>query len=181
VASLPAPAPEALALFERAMRALQIHRYEEAAGHFRGVLTAFAADRGLCDRSQVYLGLCERELRRRPQAPTTVEERLTAATAALNNDDDAEAERLAGSVLAETPQHDLALYLSAAVAARRGDVAAALDRLAEAVAANPEIRAQARHDADFESLHDADVFRRLVDVSPGAPTFRGVRRGRVER
>ena len=36
----------------------------------------------------VYLALCERELARRPVEPRTTEERLTAATAALNNGDD---------------------------------------------------------------------------------------------
>ena len=102
------------------MASLQRHAYSEAAESFRRIAGAFPDERALLDRVRVYLDLCERELRRQPPAPKTVEERLTAATAALNDGDEDRADALARSVVREDAEQDLAYYLLAAVAARRG-------------------------------------------------------------
>ena len=156
------PDPTAVALFERAMGAVQQHHYQPAATLFRELLTSFPSERMLLERARVYLELCERELRRR-QPPLTAQERLTAATAALNNERDDEAERLAHSVLDELPDHDLALYLLAAVHARRGEAETALEWLTRAMDVSPDVRAQARHDTDFQSLRELDAFQQLLD------------------
>jgi TolA-binding protein len=176
----PRPAIEAVAIFEQAMQALQQHDYTAAAEVFRGLMSDYPREGALCERSLVYLALCERELARRPPEPRTVEERLTAATAALNNGDDTRAELLARAVLSDVPQHDLALYLLAAVEARRGAVEEALHFLGRAMAANPEIRAQARHDEDFEDLRDMEAFRDLIEapIPPASDGPRRARRGR---
>lgn len=176
-----APPREAVQHFELAMQALQRHRYDEAAEGFRVVIRQFPAERGLRDCSQVYLDLCERELARKPVTPTTVEECLTAATAALNNDDDKVAEVLARGVLDTVADHELAMYLLAAVAARRGLQDEALTWLSRAVAVSPEIRAQARHDADFLDLRELDAFRQLLDGAHEPAPSRPIRRGRAER
>ena len=97
-ASPPGPAAEAVAHFQRAMEAMQRHAYADAVRAFQAVLMGFPGERALAERARVYLALCERELNRKPAAPKTIEERLTAATAALNNGDDALAEELARSV-----------------------------------------------------------------------------------
>jgi tetratricopeptide (TPR) repeat protein len=174
----PAPSPptEALALFQRGMEALQRHAYAEAATAFDAVILGFSQERGLLDRAKVYLGLCARESARRPPAPKTIEERLTAATAALNNDNDSAAEELARSVLGDDPKHDLALYLLAAVFARRGSTADALDFLGRAIALSPEASTQARTNDDFTSLHDEDAFWTLTEP-PIVPA--GTRRRRA--
>jgi tetratricopeptide (TPR) repeat protein len=182
-----APPAEAVALFERGMAALQSHDYRSAAGHFQAVVGHFPAERALVERSRVYLALCQREIERRPAAPRTVEERLTAATAALNNGEDANAETLVRRVLDDSPQHELALYLLAAIEARRGARESALTLLTRAFDVSPEIRAQARHDLDFETLRDLEAFRQLLE----APVVREsqvlsnhqrrVRRARAER
>ncbi len=90
------------------------------------------------------------------------------------------AESLAQAVLSDSPQHDLALYLLAAVEARRGATDEALHFLSRALAVNPEIRAQARHDADFEDLRDMEAFRDLIDtpVHPASDVPRRSRRNR---
>lgn len=165
------------------MQALQTHAYRDAANVFRTLLDRYPGERALLDRARVYLELCERELRRQPAAPHTIEERLTAATAALNNGDEAEAERLARVVLAEDPLHDLALYLLAVIEARRGSTKAALSYLEKAVQISPEAGAQARFDGDFESIRDTDTFRRLTEPqNTTAPNqYRRARRGRSER
>lgn len=173
----PGPAAEAVARFDEAMRALQQHSYAEAARRFQEVLDEFPGERGLRDRSQVYLDLCERELHRRPAALTSIEERLTAATAALNDDDDERAEELAKGVLAEQPRQDLALYIIAAVAARRGNRDAAIEWLSRAIAVSPELSAQVRHDADFAELRKMDAFHRVLEMPH--PPGREARRARV--
>ncbi len=176
----PVPAPEAIALFQRGMEALQRHAYADASAAFNAVVMGFAGERALLDRAKVYLELCARELNRKPPAPRTIEERLTAATAALNNGDDPGAEDLVRSVLGDDPRHDLALYLLAAVHSRRGAIAEALDFLAKAIALSPEASAQARSDDDFLALHDEDAFWKLTEppiVSAGPRR----RRARGER
>lgn len=177
------PAAGAISVFELGIVALQRHDFTEAAPYFQQVLDRFPSEGGLCDRSQVYLDLCRRESTRRPAAPRTIEERLTAATAALNDEHDDEAEGLARSVLSESPRHELALYLLAAVEARRGSMTSALQLLMQAADISPEIRAQARHDADFEELHDLEAFRHLIETplpTPAAHSAPRSRRGRVE-
>src|SRR5262249_20095996 len=117
----PTPPPaDAVRLFQSGMEALQRHQYAAASDCFAELTSAFPAERPLLDRARVYLELCQREMRRRPAELGSPEERVTAATAALNNDDEVRAAALVDSVLAEDGEHDLALYLSAAIHARRG-------------------------------------------------------------
>jgi tetratricopeptide (TPR) repeat protein len=168
------PDPQAVASFQKAMEALQLKQYRAAADYFRALLGRFPTERALLDRSRSYLEFAERELNRNGARPRTIEERITAATAALNTDQDDEAERLVRSVLNDDPQHDLALYLMAAVEARRGDQDAALTFLTRAIGISPEIRAQARYDSDFESLRRAERFQQLIDP----PNHGGSRRPR---
>lgn len=176
------PAPEAVSVFEKGMAALQRHAYAEAAETFRRITSAFPSERALLERVRVYLDLCERELRRKPAAPKTVEERLTAATAALNDGDVGRAAELARSVVSEDARQDLAHYLLAAAAARRGAAEEALTHLARSVALSPEAGAQARFDADFESLRARDDFRRLTEPShAGSSAGSRRRRSRAER
>ena len=178
----PGPAPEAVSLFEKGLKDLERHAYNDAAQTFRAILGGYPAERALLDRVRVYLELSERELRRKPQPPKTIEERLTAATAALNDGNEAGAEALARSVLKDDPDHDLAFYLLAAVAARRGASEEALGHLARSIALSPEAGAQARFDADFESLRDTDEFRRLTEppaTNSASGPIRRPRRGRA--
>lgn len=173
------PPAEALALFQRGMEAVQRHAYSDAIAAFQAVIMGFAGERAMVERARVYLALAEREANRRPAAPRTTEERLTAATAALNNNDDAGAEELARSVLGDDPRHDLALYLLAAIHARRNDIGEALSLLAKVLALTPEASAQARADDDFDNLRDSEEFWRMTEPPAAAPA--GLRRPRKSR
>jgi len=183
---MPRPPVDAVVTFEKAMEALQLHRYADAATTFRVLLDRFPAERTLLDRARVYLDLCDRELRRQPTTPRTLEERLIEATAALNNGDDDRAETLARTVVADSPDQDLALYLLAAVQARRREHHAAIELLTRAIRVRPEIRAQARHDADFEPLRALEAFKQLLelpltDAPSVADAARRTRRARTAR
>jgi tetratricopeptide (TPR) repeat protein len=175
----PGPAPEAVALYETGIAAFQKQDYNQATETFQRLLTAFPREGSVADRARVYLGLCERALAARPAGPQTAEERLTAATAALNDGDLDRAGQLAQAVLDADPHQDLALYLLAAVASRQGRPDEALDRLGKAIALSPEASAQARHDDDFEPLHDLEEFWKLTETPPAeARGGRRPRRGR---
>lgn len=161
------PRPDALSAFEAAVTALQRHDYRKALVQFERVISEFPGERALLDRARVYATLCGRELHRAGLPPPgTLEERLTAATAALNNDEDSRAEQLLELVLAEAPNHELGYYLLAVVHARRGATGAAIDALGRAIAISPDVRAQARHDVDFEFLRGTDGFERLMGGDP---------------
>ena len=161
-----APSPEAVALFQQGMEALQQHQYGPASEAFTRLLERHPLERALLDRARVYLDLCARELSRRPAEPRTIEERLTAATAALNNGAHDRAESLARGVLAEDPHQDLALYLLAVIEVRRESYEKALSYLGQAIALSPEARAQARHEPDFEPLFDLPAFQELTELPP---------------
>lgn len=158
---------EAVQAFEQASRSLQRHDYETAQAQFGELIRRFPDEHALVERSRVFAALCERAQRRpSPRIPETTEERLTAATAALNNGDDELAERLVTLALAQQPNHELGYYLLAMVHARRGVTADALDALDRAMAINPDVRAQALHDADFAALRDSAAFKQLLARPP---------------
>jgi tetratricopeptide (TPR) repeat protein len=173
-----APPPEAFEAYERAIRAMQRHEYADGAAEFQTLIERFPGERALLDRARVHIELCQRELQN--QTPKSLEERMTAATAALNDDDEKRAEALAKGVLAEDGDHDMALYLLAVVEMRRRSPDGALAYLRRAVEISPEAAAQARLDADFEAMRDLDAFKVLTDThSPAAPReARRARRGR---
>ncbi|TAK16510.1 MAG: tetratricopeptide repeat protein [Acidobacteria bacterium] len=164
------------------MAELQRHNYAAARTTFLSILDRFPTEGFLADRARVYLQLADRELQKRPATGGTVEERLTAATAALNNNDEAEAARLAESAFRDDPSQDLAAYLLAIVAARQGRTDEALAHIKTAIRINPESRLQARQDEEFDVLLDLDEFHTLTEAPPApaasAPLKKPLKRGR---
>lgn len=165
---LPLPPKNALALYQRGMTALQQHKYGKASEAFTSLLERFPDELALLDRARLYLELCRRSLETSAPGPQTAEEKLTAATAALNEGDNTRAESLSKSVLADAPESDMALYLLATVEMRREKTDTALAYLADAVAISAEAGAQALHDTDFAPLRDNEAFRKLT--RPPAPS-----------
>jgi tetratricopeptide (TPR) repeat protein len=175
------PSPEAIATFERATRALQQHDYRTALAQLGDLIERFPAEQALLDRARVYAALCERALRKpAPTVPETIEERLTAATAAVNNGNEDLAERLVALILDQEPDHELAYYLLAVIHARRGVAVSAIEALDRAMAISPDIRAQALYDPDFEALHDSEAFQQLLARPPAHSGTRRSSRPRSE-
>lgn len=166
----PSPAPrkpayyEAIALYESGVRGLQRHDYEAAAAAFRSVLERYPEERELHERARLYLRVCERETARRPAGPQTPQERVYAATVALNAGDHAGALDHLRRALEESPENDHAHYMMAVALSSRGQVEDALEHLRQAIGLNPENRALARQDPDLESLRDQDSFREVLDT-----------------
>lgn len=160
--------PEAVARYEHGMRALQEHRFREAADAFRAVLSQYPEEKELNERVRLYLALCERHLREAPE-PTTLEERLYAATLALNAGDGETAMRHLDDIVAQDPNHDGALYMLAVAHAIRDDSASALSYLQRAIEKNPENRALALQDADLERLMQDESIRAALEANVGRP------------
>ncbi len=157
---------EAIALYEGGVRALQKHDFQHAAVQFKAVLDRYPEERELHERARLYLRVCERETARRPAGPQTPEERVYAATMALNAGDHAGALDHLRRALDEAPESDHAHYIMAVTLTLRSQPAEALAHLRRAVALNPENRALALQDPDLELLRVDDAFDEAVDLAP---------------
>jgi tetratricopeptide (TPR) repeat protein len=180
----PAPAPpprkptyyEAISIYETGVRALQRHDFAAAAVQFRAVLDRYPEERELHERAGLYLRVCERETARRPAGPQTPQERVYAATVALNaGDSETALDHLRGA-LAEAPESDHAHYIMATVLAGRNNLDGTLDHLRKAIDLNPDNRALARQDPDLEVARDLPAFRELLEPPAGQAGARVRRR-----
>src|SRR5260221_12649669 len=75
---------DAVALYERALEALQRHEYAPAANLLESVLRQYPEEKELHERVRLYLNICQRQATQRETAPQTIDERLYAATLAIN-------------------------------------------------------------------------------------------------
>lgn len=152
-------------MYETGVRALQRHDYDGAAGQFRAIIERYPEERELQERSQLYLRVCERETARRPATPQTPQERVYAATVALNAGDTAAALEHLRRALADAPDSDHAHYIMAVALAAKGESSQALEHLRRAITLNPDNRALARQDPDLEAVRVVNGFWELVDGS----------------
>jgi tetratricopeptide (TPR) repeat protein len=159
---------EAVALYERGIEALQRHEYESALQLLHSVLTTFPDEKELHERVRLYLNVCQRQATARSASPTTVDERLFAATLAINGGRYDEAIKHLRLVRDEDPDNDHALYMLAVAHTQRGEFTEAVAHLERAVALNPENRSLARQDEDLEPLRDDDAFRSALEAPPAA-------------
>ncbi len=163
---------EAVALYERGLEALQRHDYRKASDLFESVLRQYPEERELHERVRLYLNICHRHEAPRESAPKTVDERLYAATLAINGGQYDQAIAHLRLVRDEDPDNDHALYMLAVAHAQRGEPAEAVAHLERAIALNPENRGLARTDPDLEPLRGDDAFRMALETPSMARTDR---------
>ena len=171
---------EAIALYETGVRALQKHDFDGAAASFRAVVQRYPEERELLERARLYLRVCERETAQRPAGPQSPQERVYAATMALNAGDSETALSHLQRAIAQDPNSDHAHYILAVAlssGARKDD---ALRHLRRAVELNPENRSLALQDEDLEALRDHEEFHAVLDAPP-APDSAQRRRARIRR
>jgi tetratricopeptide (TPR) repeat protein len=168
---------EAVSLYEEGLAALQAHEFSRASAVLRSVLSRYPAERELHERVHLYLNVCERHMTPRAASPSTPEERVFAATLAVNagNYDDALEQLRAAS--AEAPEHDYALYMLASVLTLRDQVDTAVPLLLRAIELNPDNRTLARHDPDLEPLRQFESIRAALE----APSLAKIERRKVAR
>jgi tetratricopeptide (TPR) repeat protein len=160
---------EAVAVYERAVEALQRHDYEQAMQLLESVLRQYPDEKELHERVRLYLNVCQRHAAPHESSPQTVAERLYAATLAINEGLYDRAIAHLRLVRDEDPDNDHALYMLAVAHAQRDEHAEAVAHLERAIALNPENRALARTDPDLEPLHDDETFRAALEVPPSPP------------
>lgn len=164
VPSGPSSHDVAVEVFERGFRALQQRSYPEAAGLFASIIEAHPDEKELHERARVYLAVCSRHApENRRQEPKTVEERMNAATVAINQAAFGEALQLLRSVERDDGENDLVQYMLAIAHASLGQADDALEHLRQAVALNPENRYLAVQDGDLESLRQHPAFVALLE------------------
>ena len=155
---------EAVAVYERGLEALQSHDYGRAAQLFESVILQFPEEKELLERVRLYLNVCQRQAAPRENVPQTLEERLYAATLAINGGQYDQAIAHLRLVRDEDPDNDHALYMLAVAHAQRNEHAEAVAHLERAIALNSENRALARTDPDLEPLRDDDAFRAALEA-----------------
>jgi tetratricopeptide (TPR) repeat protein len=159
---------EAVAVYERGLEALQRHDYRQATELLESVLRDYPEEKELLERVRLYLNVCQRQATTKETAPQTIEERLYAATLAINGGQYDQAIAHLRLVRDEDPDNDHALYMLAVAHAQRDEPAEAVAHLERAIALNLENRALARTDPDLQPLHDDEAFRAAIEA-PIAP------------
>lgn len=157
---------EAVAIYERALEALQRHEYQTAGDMLESVLQTYPEEKELHERVKLYLNICRRQAAPREATPQTIDERLYASTLAINSGKYDDAIVHLRLVRDEDPDNEHALYMLAVAHAQRGEHAEAVAHLERAISLNPENRAQARRDPDLEPLHDDEAFRAALEAPP---------------
>lgn len=155
---------EAVAVYEEGMAALQAHDYSRASSLLRSVLSRFPEERELHERVRLYLNVCERHMAPRAASPTTPEERVFAATLAVNAGNLDEAVEHLRRATDEAPEHDHALYMLASVLALRDQVEQAVPLLLKAIELNPDNRSLAKHDPDLEAVREFEHVRLALEA-----------------
>src|SRR5262245_18046017 len=155
---------EAVAVYERGLEALQRHAFDEATALFESVLRQYPDEKELLERVRLYLNSCQRQATPKEASPQTVDERLYAATLAINGGQYVQAIAHLRLVRDEDPDNDHALYMLAVAHAQRGELAEAVAHLERAIALNSENRALARNDPDLEPLRGDDAFRAALEA-----------------
>lgn len=164
----PPPRPEhleAVTLYEEGVAAVQAHEYSRASTVLRSVLTRYPNEKELHERVRLYLNVCDRHMAPRALSPTTPEERVFAATLAVNAGNYDEALEHLRTVSTESPDHDHALYMLASVLALRDQIDEAVPILLRAIELNPDNRKMARHDPDLEALRQYDNVRAALEAT----------------
>ena len=157
---------KAVALYERALGTLQKRRLSTAAALFRRVIDDFPDERELHERCRRYLEVCARETTPDP-TPETLEERVYAATLALNAGAPDKALEHLEAAEAKEPDSDHVQYMLAVAQATAGETKTAVTHLNRAIELNPDNRFLARNEPSFETLRENAAVRQALSSPPG--------------
>lgn len=148
----------AVRLYEVALESLQRRQFDKAAAGFQKVVDDYPEERELHERCRLYLQVCARELKP-PPVPETLEERVYAATLALNSGSQDEALGYLELALEQDPDSDQVQYMLALARAAGGDAKKAVTHLLRAIELNPDNRFLARQESSFDLLREDEVIQ----------------------
>lgn len=155
----------AIDAFERGFRALQQRQFARAAELLGAVVSNFPDEKELLERARVYLSICARQAGLRDSRPRSFDERVNAATVAINRGAFDEGLASLRKLEGEEPGCDHVHYMLCVVYASSGEPAKALEHLRRAIELNPEKRCLSAQDADLEPLRQNAGFAALLGAS----------------
>jgi tetratricopeptide (TPR) repeat protein len=157
---------DAVSLYERGMQALQAKRYRDAADTLKAVIARFPEEKELHERAQLYIRVCERQLTPLDATPKTPEERVYAATLALNAGQLDRAIALLTAALQQNASNDPAEYMLGVAYSMKGDLASSLSHITRALALNPDNRELVRKEPDLEAVRQTEQIRAILAAPP---------------
>ena len=163
---------QALGRYEQAVAALQHREFETAAALFGQVIDDFPAERQLHERSRRYLSVCRRESQE-AFTPETLDERVYAATLALNAGRHDDALRHLDAAQRQSPDSDRVQYMLALARADRGDLQTAGAHLLRSIELNPENRHVARREPSLELLREDEAIQEALRAPSADRSRRG--------
>ena len=152
----------AVKLYEDGITAMQKRKFSAAAKALRQVVDDYPDERELHERARLYIGVCEREVAPKASAPETADQRIYAATLALNCGAIDEALRHLNAAATDEPDSAHVQYMLAVAHALADQADPAVTHLERAISLNAENRLLARQEPDFESLHADERFQRVT-------------------
>ena len=153
---------QALKIYEGGVTAVQKRKFSVAAKALKEIINDYPEERELAERAKLYLTVCDRELHPTVAEPTTLDERLYAATVALNSGDISIAIEHLNAVATEKPADANVHYMLAVAYAMSENSGLSITHLERAILLNPDNRLLARQEPDFENIHEDDRFRDLT-------------------
>jgi predicted Zn-dependent protease len=157
---------DAIAMYERGVQFLQARKYNEAAAALKGVIAQFPEEKELHERALLYIRVCERGIAAAPHKTESPEERVYAATLAINNGSPDQAIAILAAVIQKDPENDHATYMMGVAQAMKGNTDGAMQYLARSMALNRENRDLAFKEPDLEALRRTDEMRALLASPP---------------
>jgi Tfp pilus assembly protein PilF len=165
----PAAHEQAVVAFERGLQALHQRQFARAADLLSSVVSNFPDEKEMHERARVYLSICARQAAGANHAPKSFEERVNAATVAINRGAYDEALGLLTKLAGDHGSSDHVHYMLSVVYAVTGHVDHALKHLQQSVELNHENRYLANQDADLESLRQLPGFAAAIDIAALKP------------
>jgi tetratricopeptide (TPR) repeat protein len=159
---------EAVAVYEKGLRALQQKQYVRAAQALRSILELYPDEKELHERARLYLNICERQTVPPDRTPQGFEERVYAATLSINAGAYDEGLAALQPLLAEAPTSDHVHYMLAVVHTLRHELPQAASHLERAIELDSDNRVLAWQDADLELLRQHPAHRAAFRVSSAA-------------
>lgn len=157
--------PQAVKLYEAALRSFASHEFAKARDSFQKVIDQFPKEPDIVERARVHLSICQQRLAKGPGGAKTSEDLYNLAIAHLNRREFGEAQTSLEKALALDPKGDHILYGIAALESLQGHLEQALKYLQRAIQLNPRNRTAAINDSDFELISPTTEFQALVHGS----------------
>ena len=152
----------AMLLYEDGVKGMQKHKFASAQKALQKLVDEYPEERELNERARLYVAVCDRELTPKVADVQTAEDRLYAATIALNRDSVDEALQHIKTVERDEPGNPRVQYMFAVAYALANEADLAIAYLERSIELEPDNRILARQEPDFDRLREDARFEALT-------------------